>query len=190
MRVGNAQIKRDIRSLWELLRPFGVHTTEQLAALMRDGEEEFPSSGYIRLMLNSPDRIPSEHFCDRFYALKDYVESTITDEAALMLALERVMMRDTYDPAGKIRFITAHNGRMKHHDILVVQEDGVPSGALVYVPPDFIGQCQECGAVFLKRSARAKYCQIRCRREAARKRRQESIERVRALFAIEAPEAG
>jgi hypothetical protein len=63
--------------------------------------------------------------------------------------------------------------------VMVKEAEGVPEGALVYVPPDFIGQCLECGAVFFKRSPSARYCKPECRREARKRRR-------RVLMIVEA----
>jgi hypothetical protein len=173
VRVSKKQISEDIRGLALLLAPFGITNSEQLAALLRDSDS-YPSGAYIRLMLSpwdEPD--PSERFCDRFYLLKEYVErSLVGDQADLLVTLDRVIIRDGYDPSHKIRFVVSSDGHLKPNEVVMVKEaEGVPEGALVYVPPDFIGQCQECGAVFFKRSPSARYCKPECRREARKRRR-------------------
>lgn len=175
MRVGKAQVREDIRGLVRILAPFGIKTTEQLATLLRD-TDQYPSGAYIRLMLSPRDEPqPSERFCDRFYLLKEYVERSLAGEdAELLLALDRVLIREDYDPTKKLRFVTSGNGNFKLNEVVMIREvAGMPEGALVYVPPDFIGQCQQCGAVFFKRSPVARYCQLQCRGEAARQRRRE-----------------
>lgn len=176
MRVTKAQLGEDIRALMGTLGPFGVRSSEQLAALLRD-DDTYPSGAYVRLMLSSKEGPqPSERFCDRFYLLKEHVERSLAgDDPDLMLTLERVLIRDSYDPTGKLRFVTSGNGHLKPNEIVLVREqDGVPEGALVYVPAGFIGQCLECGAVFFKRSPVARYCRRECRREAARRRHREA----------------
>jgi hypothetical protein len=173
LRVSKQQIREDIKGLAGLLAPFGITSSEQLAALLRQ-DDGYPSGAYIRLMLSpwdEPD--PSERFCDRFYLLKEYVErSLVGDHADLLVTLDRVIIRDGYDPSRKIRFVVSSDGHFKFNEVVMVREEaGVPEGALVYVPPDFIGQCQECGTVFFKRSSSARYCKPVCRREARKRRR-------------------
>lgn len=195
MRVSKAQIREDIRGLSALLAPFGIRTSEQLAALLRD-KDYYPSGAYIRLMLSAREGPqPSERFCGRFYLLKEHVERGLVGdvedstrrEPDLLLTLERVLIRDGYDPSKKLRFVTSSDGRLKPNEIVMIKEtDGVPEGALVYVPPGCIGQCYECGAVFFKRSPAAKYCRMECRREAARRRRRERLERIESGLEVEA----
>jgi hypothetical protein len=174
VRVSKRQIREDIKGLAGLLAPFGITSSEQLAALMRQ-DDGYPSGAYIRLMLSpweEPD--PSERFCDRFYTLKEYVERSLVGDhqADLLVTLDRVVIRDGYDPTHKIRFVVSSDGHLKPNEVVMVKEEGgVPEGALVYVPADFIGQCMYCGAVFFKRSPSARYCKPECRREARKRRR-------------------
>lgn len=186
VRLSKRQIREDIKGLAALLKPFGMRTSEQLAALLRDGDS-YPSGAYIRLMLSPQDTpAPSERFCDRFYLLKEYVERSLAgEESDLMLTLEKVVIRENYDPSRKFRFVTSGNGQLRLNEVVMIKEvEGVPAGALVYVPPDFLSQCLECGKVFFKRSPVAKYCQARCRRAAARTRRRETARGVVADLAF------
>ena len=132
MRVSKKQISADIKGLAVLLAPFGITNSEQLAALLRDSDS-YPSGAYIRLMLSpwdAPD--PSERFCDRFYLLKEYVERSLIGDhqADLLVTLDRVIVRDHYDPSQKIRFVVSGDGHLKPNEIVMVREEaGVPEGA-------------------------------------------------------------
>ena len=180
MKVSKAQIRQDIQTLLLELAPFGLHNAEQVAALLRKENSDdptFPSGAYIRLMLGKADKPdPSERFTDRFYGLKTWVEKQLSNGSAdLATIANKLIIRDDYDPTTKIRFVTTHNRTLELRDVVIVENADSLIGALVYVPPDWIGQCdaENCGRFFLRRSTRAKYCGPEHRRVEANRRRRE-----------------
>jgi hypothetical protein len=170
MKVSKAQIRADIQGLLSSLAPFGLANAEQVAALLRDDKSDdvtFPSGAYVRLMLGKADKPdPSERFADRFYGLKAWVEKQLGNGHAELAAItDKLIIRDTYDPAPRIRFVTTQGRALQFKEVVVVQDADDLIGALVYLPPDWIGQCHldSCAKFFLRRSTRAMYCGPKCR---------------------------
>lgn len=165
MRVTKNQISTDIRFLLSALAPFGLSNTEQVAALLRDEKSDdptYPSGAYLRLMLSKTCRQdPSERFCDKFYKLKEWVESQLSNGGVdLATAAGRLIIRDGYEPSSKINFVTTPSRNLGWRDMIIVEDADSIIGAMVYIPPDWIGQCHvdTCARFFPRRTANAKYC--------------------------------
>lgn len=179
MKVTKAQIRTDIQVLLSDLATLNLSNAEQIAALLREPESDdpsFPSGAYIRLMLGKADKPdPSERFCDRFYGIKAWVEEQLSNgQAELIATIDKIIIRDNYDPTSKIRFVTTR-GALKLKELAVVENEGLVTGGLVYIPPDWIGQChaENCATFFLQRTASAKYCGLGCRRAEHNRRQRE-----------------
>ena len=158
MRATHDQIAADIRRLFETLAPYGIRRPSQLAALMREEGETWPSDAYIRLMQGAKGPDPSERFCDRFHALADHVYNALAgdgDVAALVRAA--VDAPDTYDPAQRVRFVSIPANVIIHPSWLA---DGAPGLTLALVPEELIGHCQHdaCGKPFPKRVPWQRFC--------------------------------
>lgn len=172
MKVAKAQLREDLQALLGQLAPYGIKTSGQLAGLLRNGSL-YPSGAYVRLMLSPRETPqPSERFCRRVYSLKEYVQRGLAEAAPdFLLTLERVLVRDGYHPEARLRFLAPTAESLKPDEVVLVREvGGKVDGALVYVSGAFVARCAECGAVFFKRSPRARYCRVRCRRMAAQRR--------------------
>lgn len=180
MKATKAQIRTDIQALLSDLATVNLSNAEQIAALLREPKSDdpsFPSGAYIRLMLGKSDKPdPSERFCDRFYGIKAWVEKQLSNGSAeLIAAADKLIIRDNYDPTSKIRFVTTGNRALKFKELAIVEREGIVTGGLVYIPPDWIGQChaEDCATFFLCRSASARYCNPTCRRKEHNRRQRE-----------------
>jgi hypothetical protein len=180
MKASKNQIRSDIQLLLSDLAPFGLANAEQVAALLREPKSDdptFPSGAYVRLMLGKADKPdPSERFCDRFYGLKAWVEKQLGNGSAELAAVtDRLIIRDSYDPTPRIRFVTTHGRALELKEVVIVENADSLIGGLVYIPPDWIGQChaENCAQFFLRRSANAKFHSLDCRRAETNRRRRE-----------------
>lgn len=159
MRQTHDQIAADIRRLFETLTPYGIRRPSQLAALMREEGDTWPSDAYIRLMTSAKGPDPSERFCDRFHALADHVYNALSSDGGDVVALVRAAVDapDSYDPAAHVRFVPIPANVIIHPSWLA---DGAPGLTLALVPEELIGHCRhdECGKPFPKRVPWQRFC--------------------------------
>jgi len=158
MRQTHDQIAADIRRLFETLAPYGIRRPSQLAALMREDGDTWPSDAYIRLMSGAKGPDPSERFCDRFHALADHVYAALaSDGDVVALVRAAVNAPDSYDPAAHVRFVPIPPNVVIHPSWLA---DGTPGLTLALVPEELIGHCQHdaCGKPFPKRVPWQRFC--------------------------------
>jgi len=159
MRQTHDQIAADIRRLFETLAPYGIRRPSQLAALMREDSDAWPSDAYIRLMLSAKGPDPSERFCDRFHALADHVYAALAGgEDVLPLVTAALDAPDTYDPAERIHFIAVPPAADLHAGLLVLAANG--PARLAVIPDGVLGHCEddECGRPFIRRVPWQRYC--------------------------------
>lgn len=159
MRQTHDQIAADIRRLFETLAPYGIRRPSQLAALMREDGDTWPSDAYIRLMSGAKGPDPSERFCDRFHALADHVYAALSSGADLLpLVTAGLDAPDTYDPAERIRFIAVPPAADLHAGLLVLAANG--PARLAVIPDGVLGHCEddECGRPFIRRVPWQRYC--------------------------------
>ncbi|OGO41587.1 MAG: hypothetical protein A2Z04_06685 [Chloroflexi bacterium RBG_16_57_9] len=181
MHATKAQIRADIQQLFSELAIFGVNRPAQLAALLRDSEGEdptFPSDAYIRLMMSPREEpAPGKAFCDRIYALKDYVADQLRDGAPdLARVCDDLVIRDRYDPTRLLRFarvpvdydfgqiVTADPSEHDSHLVLAL------------IPANLIRICNHCGIAY-PGVPQSRYCKKDCRRDATKERRRQRKER-------------
>ncbi len=176
MRQTHDQIAADIRRLFETLAPYGIRRPSQLAALMREDGDTWPSDAYVRLMLGAKGPDPSERFSDRFHALADHVYAALAGgKNVLALVTAGLDAPDTYDPAGHVRFVVIPPNLDIHPAIF-----GYAPGsrvALALIPDELLGHCEHdaCGAPFIRRVPWQRYCRKAHSRAASHQRHQQAL---------------
>lgn len=169
-------IAAEIDGLMTLLE---LRTTEELAALLRNPGEDYPSSGLIRNMRQG-QQAPSARFVTLLHARRREVDLQI--RAGIY----------AFELAGKVRAVY-HITPKRHLVPLLRQHDlegehvtgenmaaSVPAiiAASLSVPPAWVAACAVCGRPFLRRSSRSRYCYRlnengvnQCRRQGRRNKR-------------------
>lgn len=159
MRQTHDQIAADIRRLFETLAPYGIRRPSQLAALMREDGDTWPSDAYVRLMLGAKGPDPSERFSDRFHALADHVYAALAGgKNVLALVTAGLDAPDTYDPAGHVRFVVIPPNLDIHPAIFSYAPGS--RVALALIPDELLGHCEHdaCGKPFCRRVPWQRFC--------------------------------
>lgn len=184
MRQTHSQIAADIRRLFEVLAPYGIRRPSQLAALMREDGDTWPSDAYIRLMLSAKGPDPSERFCDRFLCLADHIYNALAGgDDVVALVTSALDAPDTYDPAEHVRFV-AIPPNIEVHPAIFSYAPG-SRVALALVPDELLGHCEHdaCGKPFVRRVPWQRFC---CQGHARAHRRQRALkEAVEEWLAVE-----
>jgi hypothetical protein len=169
-------IAAELRDLMSLLK---LQTTVEVAALLRNPGEHYPSDGLIRTMLLAR-QTPSARFVRLLRARRKEID----------LQLKAGVY--AFELAGRVRGV--YQITPKRHLIPILKQAELESenvcgkdiasasaiiAASLSVPHEWVGECQICGRPFLRRSSRSRYCYRlndrgvnECRREAARRARQ------------------
>lgn len=173
-RITPEKIAREIDDLMAILR---LKTTVEMAALLRNPGDDYPSDGLIRTM-RLGRQMPSGKFVKLLRARRREVDDQL--QAGLQ-ALE----------IGDQIIGVYHVTPKRHlHPILLAADlegenvkgsmESLPEilAASLSVPHEWVGSCVVCGRPFLRRSTQSKYCYRvnengvnECRREAARRAR-------------------
>ena len=158
MRQTHDQIATDIHRLFETIAPYGIRRPSQLAALMREEGDTWPSDAYIRLMAGTKGPDPSERFCARFHALADHVYNALASDGDVVAVVQAAVdAPDSYDPAAHVRFVPIPPNVVIHPGWL---QDATPGLTLALVPADLLGHCEHdgCGRPFVRRVPWQRFC--------------------------------
>jgi len=188
MRVTKAQIKADIRALLDTLQPWGITKPSQLVRLQREkSDPNFPSDGYIRLMLNERDEPqPSERFCNWFYALAEFIyEGLARDTDTVALLARSLGIGATPEYVRHVRFVVMpDHAAIEDYDLLAAsdQEDLV----LALIPKRLRRFCHwdECGRAF-PGAPQENYCCAAHRKAARNARRRQQRQSAKSPPALE-----
>ncbi len=175
-RITPETIAAELRDLMSLL---DLQTTVEVAALLRNPGDHYPSDGLIRTMLLAR-QTPSAKFVRLLRARRKEIDLQLKAGVYAIELAGRV--RGVYQITPKRHLIPV----LKQGDIEsegISAEDIVSASAIIAaslsVPHEWVGECQICGRPFLRRSSRSRYCYRlnergvnECRREAARRARQ------------------
>ena len=149
------EVAAEIRSLIDLL---ALDNAGQLAALLRNDGDTYPSSGLIRTYLNQTAD-PADKFTRLLRARRSEVESQLSEGVQAVTIAKRLQTIFLVQP--KEHIITLLTG----DELNSAQFQRAGSGDLgltvlasLGVPDSWVHSCQICGRPFVARSPKSRYC--------------------------------
>ena len=182
--VGSADTARSVmnsrlqlaQELRELMRLTGLRSTLQLAALLRNPEDRYPSDGLVRTyLLQRQDA--SDRFAQLLRVRKAEVEAQLANGVAALEIAGRVTSIYRIEP--KQHLITIlDTQQLAAAEFVEPGELTEVMAASLVVPREWVRRCEICDRPFIARSTRSRVCYRRdasgrmaCGLEAARRRR-------------------
>ena len=170
---GRLQLAQELR---ELMRLTGLRSTLQLAALLRNPQDRYPSDGLVRTyLLQRQDA--SDRFMRLLHVRKGEVEAQLAAGVAALEIAGRVTSIYRIEP--KQHLITIlDTQQLAAAEFVEPGELTEVMAASLVVPREWVRRCEICDRPFIARSTRSRVCYRRdasgrtaCRLESARRRR-------------------
>lgn len=172
-RVPRAQLAREITELMQLL---DLRTTEQLAALLRNPGDSYPSGALIRTYRLQRQDAPNR-FVDLVRTRRHEVEEQLAAGIAALQIAERVTKVYRVQPKQHVITILSE-AELAQAELRPLDATATVVVAALAVPAEWIHTCEICGRPYIARTARSRVCYRRgadgryvCRRKANRLRR-------------------
>ncbi|MHB1134768.1 MAG: hypothetical protein ACYC4L_20540 [Chloroflexota bacterium] len=172
-RVPRAKVAREIAELMQLL---GLSSTEQLAALLRNPGDSYPSGALIRTYRLQRQDAPAR-FVDLLRARRREVEEQLAEGIAALQIAERVTKVYRVEPKRHVITILSE-AELAEAELRPLDATANVVVAALAVPAEWIHTCEICGRPYIARNARSRTCYRRdaqgryvCRRKAQRLRR-------------------
>ena len=168
------------QALRELMDLTGLKSTLQLAALLRNPGDRYPSDGLVRTYLLERQE-PSERFTQLVRFRKAEVESQLASGVAALEIAGRVTSIYRIEP--KQHLITIlDTQQLSVAEFVEPGELTEVMAASLVVPREWVRRCEICDRPFIARSTRSRVCyrrdesgRIACKLEAARRRRRNRV---------------
>lgn len=165
------------QELGELMQLVALRSAEQLAALLRNPGESYPSGGLIRTYLLQRQDAPSR-FVDLVRVRRQEVESQLANGIQALQITDRARKVFLVEPKQHIITILEES-ELANVKLRTVDDVCVVLSAGLTVPRDWIKECTICRRYFVSPWPRSQVCarvengKMACRQEAARRRRRE-----------------
>jgi hypothetical protein len=172
-RVPRAQLAREITELMQLL---DLRTTEQLAALLRNPGDSYPSGALIRTYRLQRQDAPLR-FVGLVRARRREVEEQLAEGIAALQIAERVTKVYRVQPKQHVITILSE-AELAQAELRPLDTTATVVVAALAVPAEWIHTCEICGRPYIARTSRSRVCYRRdgdgryvCKRKAERLRR-------------------